>query len=189
MSAASPVSICSNALLRLGADPISSFEDGTKHAGLCANLWPTVRDALLRSHSWNCAVRRVQLAPMSKTPEFDFQNQFQLPGDWIKTLQVGRKGRYIDYQMEGRRILANVSLLPLVYVWRNEVPSSWDDAMVITAELKMAAALAYPVTASTSLMESLDQKAEIAARDARSDDGQDTPPEELDGYPMYSSRF
>ncbi|CUJ67438.1 hypothetical protein [Achromobacter sp. 2789STDY5608628] len=126
---------------------------------------------------------------MSQAPEFDFKYQFQLPGDWIKTLQVGSKLEPIDYQLEGRQILANVNLVPLVYIWRNEVPASWDDSMVIVAELKMAAALTYPVTASTSLMESLKQEAEIAARNARADDGQDIPPEELGGYPLYGSRF
>ena len=189
MPNASAVSICSNALQRLGAKPISSFEDGTPHSGLCANLWPTVRDALLRSHNWNCSIRRTRLAPLAQAPDFDYAYMFQLPSDWIKTLQIGQRNQRLDFTMEGRRILANVNLLPIVYVWRNDVPSTWDDSMVAVAELKMAAALAYPVTASTSLMESLKQEAEFAARGARTDDGQDVPPETLDDYPLYGARF
>ena len=189
MSNTSAVSICSNALQRLGAEPISSFEDGTKLSGVCANLWPTTRNALLRGHNWNCATKRVSLSPLAKTPAFDYGYQFQLPGDWLKTLQVGRRDFPIPFTQEGRTILANVKLLPLVYIWENDVPATWDDTLVQAVELAMTAVLAYPVTASTALAESWDKKARIALLSAQSDDGQDVPPEELGGYPLYESRF
>lgn len=189
MPTASAVSICSNALQRLGADPISSFEDGTKFAGLCGNVWPTVRDELLGAHNWNCCIKRTQLAPLAQPPEFDYPYQFQLPGDWMKTLQVGKRGHMMDYTMEGRRILAHASLLPLKYVWRNDVPASWDDAMVLAAELKMAAAIAYAVTKSTTLRDSYAGEADMALKRAKTKDGQDVPADELAGYPLYEARF
>jgi hypothetical protein len=37
---ASSISICSNALLALGAHPINDFDEDTDHARLCANLYP-----------------------------------------------------------------------------------------------------------------------------------------------------
>ncbi|EBA0378294.1 hypothetical protein FIX59_23640, partial [Salmonella enterica] len=64
----SSVSICSNALLALGAHPINDFDEDTDHARLCANLYPTVRNKLLRSHPWNCAIKRVVLSPVSAAP-------------------------------------------------------------------------------------------------------------------------
>ena len=57
------VTICSNALLELGADPINSLEEGTKFARLCANLYPSLRDDVLRAHYWKCATKRVTLSP------------------------------------------------------------------------------------------------------------------------------
>ena len=47
---ASSISICSNALLALGAHPINSFDENTEHARLCSNIYPTVRNDLLRKH-------------------------------------------------------------------------------------------------------------------------------------------
>jgi hypothetical protein len=41
---ASSISICSNALLALGAHPINSFDEATEHARLCSNIYPTVRN-------------------------------------------------------------------------------------------------------------------------------------------------
>jgi hypothetical protein len=66
---ATDVSICSNALLRLGAAPINSFEEADElgsniqQVRLAGNLWPTVRKAILRAHPWNCATTRVLLSP------------------------------------------------------------------------------------------------------------------------------
>jgi hypothetical protein len=47
---ATDVSICSNALLMLGDGPISDFTTVNDRTRLCANLFPQVRDAVLRSH-------------------------------------------------------------------------------------------------------------------------------------------
>src|SRR3546814_17640703 len=63
------VSICSNALLRLGSDPINSFDEADnfgsniERARLCANLWPNVRRQFLRTHPWTCATKRLVLPP------------------------------------------------------------------------------------------------------------------------------
>ncbi len=189
MSTASPVAICSNALQQLGAKPIASFQEDSTFAGVAANLWPIVRDRLLRAHPWNFATRRVILAPLAEPPAFDYGYQFQLPGDWLRTLQVGRKGVPMDYALEGRTILADCAALPLVYIWRNEQTTSWDDSVVAVAERQMMAALAYPVTASTSLRDSLSQEAALMLKQAKADDGLDSPPEEFPESELQHARF
>lgn len=189
MSTASPISICSNALTRLGARPIASFQEDSTHAGTCAQVWPTVRNALLRAHPWNSATKRIILAPLSIAPEFDYAFQFQLPSDWLKTIQVGRRGCPLDYQQEGRRILANTRALPFVYIWLNDNPGTWDDSMVEVAELLMAAAIAYSVTASTSLRDSLNQEAQFKLKVAKANDGQDQPPEQFPDSELTMARF
>lgn len=189
MSTASEVSICSNALVRLGADPISSFTEPKKFAGACANVWPTVRNMLLRAHPWNCATKRVILAPLVEPPAFDYGYQFNLPTDWLKTIQIGRRGCPLDFQQEGRRVLANASALPLVYIWENTNPGTWDDSMVEAAEMLMSAALAYTVTSSTSLRDSLNQEGQYKLKIAKANDGQDTPPEEFNDSALTMARF
>src|SRR3546814_17689916 len=99
------VSICSNALLRLGADPINSFDEADnfgsniERARLCANLWPNVRRQVIRSHPWNCATKRVVLSPDAAAPAFGYANRFQMPGEWLRTLAVP-----LDRQSEARRV-------------------------------------------------------------------------------------
>ncbi len=187
---ASDVTICSNALLMLGAKSINAFSaDEGDRATLAGNLWPTVRDALLRSHPWNCATKRVRLAPLAQAPEFDYSAQFQLPADWQRTLQVGTREYPVDFRQEGRLILANATDLPLVYIFRNEDVGSWDPALVHVATLQMAAAMAYAITQSASLAAAMADKAAAALKLAKAYDGQDNPPETIDDAPLYQSRF
>lgn len=186
---ATAVSISSNGLLLLGAKPFSDFSEPQDHVTLCANLYPSVRDTVLRAHSWNCATKRVLLSPLASTPAFDFQYEFQLPADWLRTIQVGLKGNTIPYRSEGRRILANVAALPLVYVFRNDIPGTWSTNLVHVMELAMAASLAYPVTSSTTMMQAKQQEYTAALKVAKAIDGQDDPPEEFEEGSFAEARF
>jgi len=186
---ATSVSICSNALQMLGAKSFSSFDEPRDHVRSAANLYPSLRDTVLRAHTWNCATRRVILAPMVEPPPFDFRQQFQLPGDWLRTIQVGTRDRPVRYQSEGQRILADVDQLPLVYIFRNDVEATWSTNLISVMELAMAAALAYTVTASVSLRDSYRDEFARQLKVAKAIDGQDDPPEEFSSGGFYESRF
>jgi hypothetical protein len=79
-------------------------------------------------------------------------------------------------------------VIRLRYIFRNEDESTWDAALVDVAEMMMQSKLAYAVTGSASLRDSLAQGL-IPAKQAKAVDGQEEPPEELGGYPTYESRF
>lgn len=185
------VSICSNALMMLGKEPIASFQDETDRAAYCVNLYPSLRDWLLRKHFWNCAIKRVLLSPLSTPPAFGYSAQFQLPSDFLRVYEVGTAQNFIrDFQIENRVILANAQSLPLRYVWRNENEDDWDAGLVQVATRFMAAMLAYPVTQSTSLRDSMLQEAKIELREAKSIDGMENPSDQLgDEFPLLQGRF
>lgn len=188
---ATGVSICSNALLMLGAQTINDFADQTNldRAKLCSNLYPTVRDDLLRSHPWNCCIKRVVLAPDAEAPAFGYSHSFELPADFSRVLEVGTSGQQIDYLVEGRTIQASTTVLELRYVFRNEVESTWDAHLVALATQAMCAALAYPVTQSSAKQAGEEQKLELMLRRARSVDGQEDPPQTMGDERLYAARF
>lgn len=158
---------------------------------LCANLYPTVRQAILRSHPWNCATKRVVLSPDSTAPAFGFANRFLFPSDWLKTLQVGEDERCpINFRTEGRYWLCDETAFYLVYIYDNVIAGSYDATLIEAMELGMAAALCYPVTKSTSLRDSLNQELKQRLQLARTADGQDDPAETLgQTFPLLDSRF
>lgn len=191
MSTATGVSICSNALLMLGAQTINSFSDQVNldRAKLCANLYPSNRDKLLRAHPWNCCIKRIILAPDADAPPFGFEHAFELPADCLRVLEVGAAGQQIDYLVEGRSIQANTTVLELRYVFRNEVESTWDSQLVDLMTMSMAAVLAYPVTQSTAERASREEEFRQALKVAKSVDGQEDPPQTLGDERLLSARF
>lgn len=184
-----PVSISSNALVMLGADPFSSFDEAKPHVRAAAVLYPSVRDDVLRAHPWNCAIKRDVLAPLVTAPAFGFTQQFQLPGDWLRNIQVGYDGCPIEFRTEGQRLLASVTVLPLVYVYRNYIEDTWSTNLIHAMELAMAAKLAYTVTASASLRDSFRDEYARELKVAKAVDGQDDPPEEFMSGTFVESRF
>ena len=58
----SVVDICNEAMDLLGAATITALTENSKEARLCNRRFSTVRDATLRSHTWNCAIARADLA-------------------------------------------------------------------------------------------------------------------------------
>lgn len=175
--AVSEVSICSNALLMLGDNPIASLTDGSTRATLAANLYPFVRDDILRAHYWNCATKRVLLAPEVDVPAYGFGRQFALPGDFLRVRQAGYDGSEVPYAIESGKILCDSNPLPLRYVWRNENPAAWDTQLVFVMTLAMAAQLAYPITKSASAEENRFGQFGTALKKAKAVDGMDEPPE------------
>ena len=51
----SKVTICNNALSMIGGQQIASFEEDSKLAQTCRNIYDTTRLSILRSHPWSCA--------------------------------------------------------------------------------------------------------------------------------------
>lgn len=183
-----PVSICSNALLMLGDNPIADFKEDSDKARLASNLWDTTRDHVLRRHPWNCAIKRVILSPDTTGPEFDFRTQFELPADWLRTLSVGEEGERPRYRIEGHKVLMDQSVCKLRYVFRNENPATWDSMLVWCMTRVMRALFAYPITQSTSLEQLIEQEVAQLLREARAVDGQEDEPEAFDESPLLAAR-
>lgn len=173
----------------LGGAPFSSFDEPKPHVRIASNLYPSVRDDVLRLHTWNCATDRVVLAPLAAPPAFDFAYQFQLPGDWLRTLQVGSAGSPIPFRSERQRLLADVTALPLVYCFRNAVEDTWSTNLIHVMELAMAAKMAYAVTSSTSVRDSYRDEFARQLKQAKAIDGQDDPPEEFQSGTFAESRY
>lgn len=187
----SDVKICSNAFVQLGAAPINSLTDGGgDRAVLASNVYETVRDRILRIHPWNCCIKRVILSPDAQKPEFGFNYRFKRPGDWLRTLSVGKDDHHKPhYASEGGYILCNENVFHLRYVWLNNDPATWDKLLVDLVTLAVKAEFAYPITKSTSLAATIKQELKDALKLAKAVDGQEDPAEEITGNSLIESRF
>lgn len=173
----------------LGAQPINDFTESNDRARLAANLYPGVRDSLLREHPWSCAIKRVLLAHDVQSPPFGYKFSFTLPADYVRVLSVGDEGELIDYLIEERRILANVTSLKLRYVFQNTDISTYDSLLVNLLELAMAAKMAYAITQSTSMAQYRLQEYQLALRTAKALNGLEYPADTLGNSPLLEERL
>jgi len=186
----SAVSICSNALLLLGDESIDSFDVDNARTRLCVNLFPMKRDRVLRSHPWNCAIKRVVLSPDTTEPAFGWAYKFPLPGDCLRVLSVGdEENGYDEYEIEGGYILMDSTICRLRYIFRNEEPATWDALLVDAMTQVMVAALTYPITKSTTKQASEEQIVKDVLKAARTVDGQENPPETMGDFPTLAHRL
>jgi hypothetical protein len=184
------VQVCSNALVELGGLPINSFDNLSDRALAAANLYPQIRDAVLRSHPWNCATKRVVLSPDSVAPSFGWDYGFTLPGDNLRVLSITeRPGDHEAYEIEDGRILCDTNVIYLRYVYRNDNPAKWDSTLTRAMTLAMAAVLAIPVTEDKDKKIEKERELQALLRTARAVDGMETPPESIDDFPLLMARL
>jgi len=152
--ATSVIEICNNALLDLGEDVIMSLGDESKAAGLCNQRWPAVRDAVLRAHPWNCAMTQAELAAGAAAPLWKWEFKYNLPTDFLRIVKVvdGGGQDINDWEIQGGIILCNEDApIFISYVRRETDPKKYDALLDEALSARMSAALAYPLSGSTSL--------------------------------------
>lgn len=169
--ASSEVQICNNALIKLGADTITSLSDDTKPARLCNKMYSIVRDDLLRSHPWNFAIVRSGLAQLSATPAFGYSYQYQLPGDCLRVLRI--KDTNAEYRIEGRKLLTDENTVNLIYIKKVTDVTQFDANFADLVALKLASELAYNITNNASLSQGMVDLFERRLRRAKMNDAQE----------------
>lgn len=189
----SVVDLCNKALDKLGHGPIASLDDNTKAARLCTRNWPLVRDAVLRAHPWNFAIKRDVLAPVDLTvteaaKQWGFSNKFPFPADMLRLVEV-RDLSTSDYQVEGRAILANTTALYIRYVWREEDPNQYDTLFFDAASAHLAFELAEALTQSNSKKDAAWQEYQERLSDAKRLDGQENPPAQFEEDEWIAVRY
>ena len=162
---ASVVEICNSALNQLGASTILSLTENSKNGRLCNARYETVKDAVLRAHPWNSAIKRQTLAADTVAPDWGFAKQYTLPTDCLRVLTI--QNHDSNYKVEGRKILSNDTSLKLVYVARITDPNEMDVLLRESISAALAADIAYAVTANATLATRMNEKYQLKLSEAR----------------------
>jgi hypothetical protein len=155
------VSICSDALVMLGASVISSFEEGSPAATASARLYPDLRDTLLSRYPWSWSIRKVQIARLATAPINEWKYAYQLPGNMLtgvlavfdSSSSVARPVNY-GWEIYGSQLFTN---LEVVYIdYQETVPeAAMPPYFVRLLRIAMSAELAIVITDQVQKMEYL----------------------------------
>ena len=192
---ASTVDICNGALNQLGATTILSLTEDSKNARLCNSRYTQVRDAVFRSHPWNCLQQRLELAQSTTTPAWGYSFKYDLPGDCLRLLRILDYDS--DHKVEGRSILSNNSSMKILYISRVTDPNQYDENLRETLSAALAADIAYAITSNNTTQQNMLALYQEKLRDARfvdSTEGYNTTQEDgmadvIDAGTFINSRF
>jgi len=192
---ASVVGICNGALNQLGATTILSLTEDSKNARLCNSRYTQVRDAVFRSHPWNCLQVRLELPQSTTTPAWGFKFQFDLPGDCLRLLKILDYDS--NYKVEGRAILSNNETMKILYISRIEDPSQYDELLRETLSAALGADIAYAITSNNTTSQNMLVTYQEKLKDARfvdSTEGQNVSPQNgmsdaIDASTFINSRY
>jgi hypothetical protein len=197
------IRICSDALLILGAKPISSFSEGTDAANICDRLYPNIRDATIQQYPWAFSFKKVSLSQIITAPVNEWRYAYQLPADRIgppraafTSTSVGERP-FTEWEIYEDKLLTNSPTIVIDYqfsVPENKMPVYF----VQLLKYMMAWHLAEPLTDQVSKA----QYWQVVAvgtpgdngrggyfRTAANIDGQGTPPQSIEDYSLIAVRY
>ncbi len=183
------VGLCSRALIRLGAAPITSFADGTAESEIAGALYGPTRDALLSAYGWTFASGQVALTPLVTPPLADYARAFQLPNDYLRAMSAGQggRGRGLHYRIARGALHTDASEVMLSYIFRpeeEEFPPFFDMALIS----RLAAEFCIPVTENTSRADALYRLADLEFSRARQIDAQQDSPNRIENFSLTDIR-
>lgn len=198
---ASKTDIANRALTKLGEDRITDLLDDTERARTINSLYDSCRDAELRAHVWNFAVRRAALPRLVTVPVFGFAYEYQIPAESLRLIQIGEWWHWYgmedyvtsstaDFQVEGRKILTDFNApLKIRYVERIDDPGLYDALFVESFACRMAIEACERLTQSNTKMQSVQEQYKESIRVACRVDAIENPPEQLPDESWMLSRL
>ena len=177
--AQSVVGICNLALTRLGQKPITSLEDGTDTAQICAKNYDSARLAMLRAYPWSFAKKRIKLPALEAAPVFGWKYAYQLPADHVWTVQIGDLREddecEIPWAIEGKTLVTDEGApLPMLYIRDEQDPVKFNADFVDALADQLAGEMAFSITKDIRHMKPFLEKALLKAQSGRSRDSQES---------------
>ncbi len=187
--ALSDIALCSRALIKIGAAPITSFNDGNAESEIAGALYAQVRDALLSAYPWSFASGQIALNQLSTAPVADYDYAFGLPNDFLRALSAGSgaRGRGLNYRIASGALHTNSSEVILSYVFRPDeasFPPYFDQVLIA----RLSAEFTIPVTENTSRAETMLSMAEKEYARARQIDAQQDTPNKIEDFTLITVR-
>jgi len=168
------IDICNRGLIFIGAEPITSFDDGTTEARVAANIYEDVVQTSLTNARWRFATNQEALNRLTDAPTARFDLAYQQPNDTLIVHAITVNDNPIEYQIYGDMIYADTTTTDTVvadYTFRQE-EQFFPSYFVMAVAYGLAQVFATSIARDGSLTQTMATLADAAMRKARSVDSQ-----------------
>lgn len=189
------------ALTMLGQQPIAALTDSNNRAVMANERYADVRDAVLRAHPWNCAIKRDSLGLRAdQAPAWGYTNTFNLPADFVRlvdiedptqkySIEAGNEG---DATSDANNLvlLSDASSMNIRYIYQLTAVSEMDHTLKHAIATKLAAELALAITGDNGKESMLLEKYQMLLMQAQWEDSvQHNTTETIHGGLWIESRY
>tara|TARA_R100001463_G_scaffold132130_1_gene192593 strand:- start:2009 stop:2596 length:588 start_codon:yes stop_codon:yes gene_type:complete len=169
----SAIDICSRALILIGAEPITSFDDDTSEALIAGNMYEDIARTNLTSTRWRFATNQSILNRLTDAPTGRFNSAYQLPDNlFVHAITVNDLA--IEYNIYGNKAFcdasANDSLIADFTYRAQEV--DWPSYFSVCVEYAMAVVFSTALIRDASLSSLMQNQYTQLLAKARSTDSQ-----------------
>ena len=177
-------------LSKIGQDTILNLLENSRAGRACNLIYEPIRRTLLRAHTWNFSIKRVELALLPDVPVYGWGFKFQLPADFLKLIGTSWDD-YLDvkFKVEGDTIVTDEQTFKITYVTDFVDVNNFDDSFSEALSARIAAELAYILVEDADLKLVLMQEYEQKFGEAKSNDAQENMTDELITTTWANSRI
>lgn len=166
--------LCSMAFLKLGEEPIQSFQQDTASAKISRTLYDTVIDSLLSVHPWRFATSELRLAKNSN-------NEFLIPANVLRILKT-------DGHIFGNKIHSDKDSILITALVRT-APEDFPSYFISVAATRLAMEFCLPLQGDKTLFRTLVSLYETELQTAKFIDSTMTTSTLIDKFSLISARF
>ena len=177
--AVTKIDIASRALIMIGANPISSFTDGSTEALVVNNIYEEIVEASLTRHKWRFATGQKQLSLLSAAPTGRYEYAYQIPASplCLQIIAVTSNDHAIPYSRYEDKIYldgyGSNSTVIMDYVFRQD-EDQFPPHFRLALEYKLASIFAGSIARDSGMVREFDELGERQLLIAKNTDSQET---------------
>lgn len=188
----SKIKVMNAALAELGVKPITTFLDNSLAARTGNALFDDILEAELSGYPWRFARTRIRLNQLADEPPPPWQSVWQLGNTALSVHAIYEGDQQVMFDRFGNKIVLMCGPNTAAQIWAEICeavpPDQWAGYFRRAFVLKLAAALAMPVTQSDQMEQRLIELSTAAMAYAKSRDAQGRSPSRIDTKMLIRAR-
>tara|TARA_S200000501_G_C20747184_1_gene710031 strand:+ start:15 stop:614 length:600 start_codon:yes stop_codon:yes gene_type:complete len=183
--ATTKIDICARALVMIGAQPISSFTDGSTEALVANNIYNDIAEASLTRHRWRFATTQSTLSLLTNTPTGRYDYAYQMPTspEVLQIISITVNDYVIPYSRYQNYIYVNTygstSSLVMDYIYKVD-EAYFPPHFRLALEYELASVFAGSVARDSSMIKQFKELSERQFLVAKNIDSAETTSKVLD---------
>jgi hypothetical protein len=186
------VMLANAALSELGDYCIETWGESSAEMDDINEVWEYVLRETLNLADWKFALAQAQLAHGAGSPTLEFENDFDMPSDWIRTVRISDRATmdYFDeWSQVGNQIHANADDLFMEYVAYTETYANFPSNFQRVFVARLAYRIAKKKSAPDGKQQALFQLMNETQRAVLSIEGTQSPPRKMRPSGWVSARY